>query len=68
MPRHKSPIRTIFKTIALPEDIVSRMELELFCPIEGRIPVGAQQKLIVGLLRGHFAQQDAMRAAVKVPT
>jgi hypothetical protein len=37
------------------------MELELFSDLEGRIPFGAQQSLIVDLLRKHFRALDVMR-------
>ena len=54
MARTKKPERTIQKNIAIPEDICARMELELYSPLEGRIPFGAQQELIVSLLRAHY--------------
>jgi hypothetical protein len=54
MSRPKRTIRTIYKNIALPEDLVAKLELELFSEVEGRIPFGAQQEFFVKLLREHF--------------
>lgn len=61
MSRPKSHSRTINKHFSLPEDIVARLELELFSEAEGRVPVGAQAELVTALLRKHFEQQDAAR-------
>ena len=58
MPRPLKTIRTINKNIALPEDLVGRLELELFSEVEGRIPFGAQQEFFTTLLREYFAQKD----------
>lgn len=55
MARPSSTIRRISKNISLPEDLIARMELALFSEAEGRIPVGAQSKLIEELLRRHFS-------------
>ena len=57
MSRPKGVQRRISKNISLPEDLVARMELELFSEVEERIPVGAQSKLIEQLLRDHFNKQ-----------
>lgn len=58
MSRPKSLTRRIKKNISLPEDIVARMELELFSEVDGRIPVNAQSELIEKLLRQHYQRQD----------
>jgi hypothetical protein len=58
MPRPKKTIRTIFKNIALPEDLVARLELELYSDVEGRVPFGAQQEFFTKLLREHFERID----------
>lgn len=58
MARPRTTIRRISKNISLPEDLVARMELELYSEVEGRIPVGAQSDLIERLLREHFKSQD----------
>lgn len=54
MARPKKTVRTIYKNIGLPEDLVARMELELFSEMEGRIPFGAQQEFFTKLLRDYF--------------
>lgn len=54
MPRPASTVRRISKNISLPEDIIARMEIDLFSEAEGRIPVGAQSRLIEQLLREHY--------------
>jgi hypothetical protein len=59
MARPKRIIRPIVKNIALPEDLVARIELELFSEIEGKIPFGAQQRFFEKVIREHYAQQDA---------
>lgn len=61
MSRPKSNIRKISKNISLHEEVVARMELELYSDVEGRVPIGAQSELIEQLLRQHFADQDAYR-------
>jgi hypothetical protein len=38
------------KNLALPEDLVAKVDLELFSPLEGRVPTGAWQDLTVQLL------------------
>lgn len=54
MPRPKKTVRTVYKNIGLPEDLVARLELELYSEVEGRIPHGAQQEFFTRLLRTHF--------------
>jgi len=58
MARPKNTIRTKPQTINLPEDLIGRIELELFSEVEGRIPLGAKQEFFVTILRQHFKQQD----------
>lgn len=58
MARPKRIVRTISKNIALPEDLVARMELELYSELEGKIPFGAQQKFLEKVLRDHYTRQD----------
>jgi hypothetical protein len=61
LPRPLKTLRTINKNIALPEDLVARLELELYSEVEGRIPFGAQQEFFTTLLREHFAKKDQSR-------
>ncbi len=56
MPRGKPPkvIRPVLKNISLPEDLVARVELELYSELEGRVPHGAWARLVERLLREHL--------------
>jgi len=54
MARPTKTIRTIYKNIGLPEDLVAKLELELFSEVEGKIPFGAQQEFFTKLLREYF--------------
>jgi len=59
MSRPKGLTPRISKNISLPQDIVARMELELYSEVDGRIPIGAQSQLIEKLLREHYKKMDA---------
>ena len=61
MPRPKKTDRPVEKTISLPESIVSRVDLELYSELEGRVPFGAWQRFIVGLIEDHFTRLDRAR-------
>ncbi len=61
MARPKNVRRTIEKNICLPEDIVARVDLELFSELEGKVPFGAWQRFIVMLITRHFAALDKSR-------
>lgn len=58
MARPRKVVRTIFKNIAIPEDLVARLELELYSELEGKIPFGAQQEFFSKLLREYFAKGE----------
>jgi hypothetical protein len=58
MARPKKLIRTVYKNIAIPEDLAAKMELELYSEVEGKIPFGAQQEFFTGLLREYFNKQS----------
>lgn len=57
MPRPRKTVRTVYKNIGLPEDLVLKIDLELFSDLEGRIPLGAQQRFFTKLVREHFDSQ-----------
>jgi hypothetical protein len=48
--RPKKAIRPVKKTLTLPEDLVAQVELRLFSDLEGRVPTGAWQSLVIELL------------------
>jgi hypothetical protein len=57
MARPKKLIRTVYKNIAIPEDLAAKVELELYSEVEGKIPFGAQQEFFSRLLRAYFDNQ-----------
>ena len=57
MPRPKRTIRPVEKHISIPEDIVTKIELELWSDLEGRVPFGAWSQLVVGLLEEHLKRK-----------
>lgn len=61
MPRPRKAIRPIEKNISLPQDVVARVDLELYSEIDGKVPFGAWQKFIERLIRAELARLDAAR-------
>lgn len=61
MPRPPKKIRPVQMNLSLDEDVVARMQLELYSEVEQRIPHGAQSKFINTVLRKHFRSEDARR-------
>ena len=57
MPRPRKVIRPIQKNVALPEDLVGKVELELYSEVEERVPFGAWQSLITELLQAWLRQR-----------
>lgn len=60
MARPKKLIRTVYKNIAIPEDLVAKIELELFSEVEGKIPFGAQQEFFTRLLMNYFSRTSGV--------
>ena len=58
MGRAKKTDRPIEKNISLPQSIVVRVELELFSALEGKVPFGAWQKYIGGLIQADLARKE----------
>lgn len=50
--------RPVEKTVSLPQPLVTRIDLELFSPLEGRVPHGAWSKFIIRLLETHLNNLD----------
>ena len=61
MPRPRKAVRSIEKNISIPEDVVARIDLELWSELEEKVPFGAWQRLVTGLLREHIAKLDALK-------
>jgi len=61
MARPRKAIRPIEKNISLPQDVVARVDLELYSELEGKVPFGAWQKFIERLIRAELARLDSVR-------
>ena len=59
MGRPRKAIRPVEKNISLPEDIVARVELELYSELEGKVPFGAWQRYLEGLIREDLARRHS---------
>ena len=59
MARPKKTDRPVEKNISLPQSIVVRVELELFSELEGRVPFGAWQRYIVGLIEADMQKRES---------
>lgn len=57
MARPKKAIRPVEKNISLPEDLVARVDLELFSELEGKVPFGAWQRYVERLIRDDLAKR-----------
>ena len=58
MPRRLLITRPTSLHITLPEDLRARLDLHLWSDLEQRVPMGAYQRLIVGLLKEYFDLLD----------
>lgn len=66
MGKPKKTIPNLFLKVGLPEDLVARIQLELYSEVEGKIPFGKQQEFFEALVRKHYAEQDASHKATPV--
>ena len=57
MPRPAKIQRPVHKNLSLPEDLVAKVELELYSDVLQRVPMGAWQALITELLTGWLTQR-----------
>jgi hypothetical protein len=58
MPRPKRSVRPVEKSISLPEDLTTRIDLILFSELEGKVPHGAWARFVEGLIRKHLSEQE----------
>ena len=58
MPRPRKAIRPVEKNISLPEDLVARVDLELYSDLEGKVPFGAWQRYVERLIREDLAKRE----------
>jgi hypothetical protein len=54
MARPKKAIQSVEKNISIDKDIVTRIDLELYSELEGRVPHGAWSRLINNMLRTYI--------------
>ena len=57
MPRPPRIDRPVEKNISLPTSLVAKVELELYSELEGKVPFGAWQKFLIGLIEDYFAKK-----------
>ena len=57
MPRPRKAIPSVEKNICLPRDVVVEVELMLFSELEGKVPFGAWQKYLEGLIRADLLKR-----------
>ena len=62
MARPAKTIKSVPLNLSLDGDIAERMKKDLYSELEGKIPHGAQSKLINSVLRRHYRSQDAKAA------
>lgn len=58
MPRAKNTVPTLQLNVAIPTDLMAKLELFLYSEVEGKVPHGAKSELIVNLLRNHFTRYE----------
>lgn len=58
MPRPRKTDRPIEKNLSLPSSLVARVELELYSDLEGKVPFGAWQRYVTGLIEADLARKD----------
>jgi hypothetical protein len=57
MGRPKKAIPSVEKNICLAQDLVARVDLELWSEVEGKVPFGSWQKYVEGLIREDLARR-----------
>ena len=60
MARPKKVIASIKKNLCLPENLVTRVELELYSELEGKVPFGAWQEFISSLIVKYFNEKNQL--------
>ena len=61
MPKPKKIMRPVRKNLSFPEDLAARVDLMLYSELEQKIPHGAWQGFLMGLMREYFAKVDAAK-------
>lgn len=60
--RPAKAIRPVEKSVSLPEDLVARVELELWSELEGRVPLGAFAAFVEQAVRHVFDMRERRQA------
>lgn len=50
MAKPRKAIKSVEKTVSIDEDLVARVDLELFSELEGKVPFGAWKKYLQSLI------------------
>lgn len=58
MSRKPNLIRTVRLDLGLPEDLRAKLDLLLFSPVEGRVPLGAYQRFFIERLNEFFNRKE----------
>lgn len=61
MPKPRKAIRPVNKKIAIPEDVATMVDLELFSDLEGKVPHGAWGELVTQLLQDWLRRRGDRR-------
>lgn len=62
MPRPRLIMPTVQINMRIAQDLIAKMNLELFSELEQRVPFAAQQKFLTTLLQQHF-EEDVLDLA-----
>lgn len=68
MPRPKRPIRPVKAHISIPEDHWAELQLELYSPLEGRVPHGKISEWFVEVSRQALERVKLARAEASACT
>jgi hypothetical protein len=60
MPKPKNPIPSIQKNLSLPLDLVAKVDLELYSPLEGRVPHSAWARYVSQLIREDLRRREKL--------
>lgn len=58
MSRRRNLVPTVRVEVHLPEDLYTRMKLQLFSELEQKVPLGAYQEFFSARLREYFAERS----------
>ncbi len=65
MPRPRKAIRPVEKSISLPEDLCTRVDLILWSDLEEKVPHGAWASYIQGLIEDDLARRANGQVSVR---